>query len=99
MLRFSDKNRKFHPVILAVLTHDTFSEFFHILSARRNVNPNLNPNIQRSETQLASFDKTYVLCSRVRGELVELYCTDSTFRFVFFMCSTHALHRRSFHFF
>jgi hypothetical protein len=37
MLGFSDKNRKFHPVILAVSTHETFSEFFHILSAWRNV--------------------------------------------------------------
>jgi hypothetical protein len=35
----SDKNRKFHPLILAVSTHETFSEFFHILSAWRNVNP------------------------------------------------------------
>jgi MULE transposase domain len=39
MLGFSDNNRKFHPVILAVSTHETFSECFHILSAWRNVNP------------------------------------------------------------
>lgn len=42
MMGFSDKNRTFHPVILAVSTNETHVEFRFILRTWVNVNPDLD---------------------------------------------------------
>lgn len=56
MMGFSDKNRKFHPVILAVSTYETQAEFAFILNAWKNVNPNLNPRFLMADASEAVFN-------------------------------------------
>jgi hypothetical protein len=49
MMGNSDKNRRFHPVILAVSTH----EFCFMFDAWKNANPHLNPRFLMADASEA----------------------------------------------
>lgn len=56
MMGFSDKNRKFHPTVLAVSTHETEVEFAFILNAWKKVNPRLNPKYLMADAAEAAYN-------------------------------------------
>lgn len=56
MVGFSDKNRKFHPVVLAVSTFETHLEFAFILNSWKKVNQGLNPKYLMADASEAVFN-------------------------------------------
>lgn len=70
MMGFSDKDRKFHPVILAVSTYETQAEFLFILQAWLRVNPSLNPKYLMADASEAVFNAAKLIWPNV----VRLMC-------------------------
>lgn len=76
MLGFSDKERKFHPVVLAVSTHETHVEFAFILQSWKSVNPNFNPRYLMADASEAVFNGA----KTVWPNIIRLMCYAHVFR-------------------
>ena len=56
LMGFSDKNRKFHPTIIAISSRETHSEFTYMLQTWKNVNPSLHFRYLMADASQAVFN-------------------------------------------
>ena len=56
LMGFSDKNRKFHPTIIAISSRETHSEFTYMLQTWKNVNPSLHFRYLMADASEAVFN-------------------------------------------
>lgn len=70
MMGFSDKSRKFHPILLAVSTSETHVEFSFILKAWLRVNPSRDPRFLMADASEAVFNAAKIIWPNI----VRLMC-------------------------
>lgn len=79
MIGFSDKNRKFHPIILAVSTNETHVEFTFIMQSWHHVNASLAPKFLMADASEAAFNAARTIWPNI----VRLMC----YAHVFMVCT------------
>ena len=56
MMGCSDKNRRFHPIIVAISSHETHKQFRFIFETWKKVNPNMDIRYLMSDAAEASYN-------------------------------------------
>ena len=80
IMGFSDKNRRFHPIILAISLYETHVEFEFILSTWRNCNPRLNFKYVMADSSEAVANAAKAIWPNI----IRLMC----YAHVYMVCST-----------
>ena len=73
MMGYSDKNRRFHPIIVAILSHETHKQFHFIFKTWKNVNPALDIKYLMSDAAEASFNDTKQIYPEARRLMCYAY--------------------------
>lgn len=66
MMGYSDKNRRFHPIIVAIASHETHKQFRFIFETWLKVNPHLDIRYLMSDAAEASFNGGKVVFPNAR---------------------------------
>jgi hypothetical protein len=56
MMGYSDKNRRFHPIIVAISSHETYKQFHFVFETWNKVNPSMDIRYLMSDAAEASFN-------------------------------------------